>query len=129
MATWDELSGYVRSAYKVYEDRGDTLSLVFETPGGRSQLVVVQHSISIEGTEFATIASSFAQIGKLDYATVLREVALYTVGGVVAVGDQLLVRHAVPLAFLELPEFEGPLYLVLRAADALEKQFTRSDAF
>ena len=129
MATWQQLKEYIRSKYSVTEDSGDLLKLVFNTQYGRSQMVLVAHSVTGTDLEFATIASPFATVGSVELNAVLREVSEYVVGGAAIYGDLLMVRHAVPLASLDADDFESPLHLVIGAADAIEAKFVGSDAY
>lgn len=129
MAKWEDLRSYIRITYKVAEDDGTFLRLVFGVGEGRSQIVVVAQSTTGSGSEFATIASPFAEVGQVDIDTVLSTMADYVVGGVVAYGQTYMVRHSVPLADLDPEEFDGPLRLVLSTADVLEAKFLGSDNF
>jgi hypothetical protein len=129
MASWDELRSYIRITYKVADDDGTVLRLVFSVGEGRSQIVVVGQSTTGGGAEFATIASPFAEVGKLAIDPVLDTLADYVVGGVVTYGQMYMVRHSVPLADLDPDEFDGPLRMVLSTADALEAKFVGTDQF
>jgi hypothetical protein len=129
MASWEELRSYIRITYKVAEDNGNLLRLLFAVGEGRSQIVIVAKSTTGSGVEFATIASPFAEAGQVEIDSVLGSMAEYVVGGIVAYGDMYMVRHSVPLANLDPDEFEGPLHLVLSAADVLEAKFVGSDNF
>lgn len=129
MASWDELRTYIRVSYKVAEDDGELLKLVFSTTEGRSQMVLVARSVTGNGLEFATIASPIGRAAGLDLTAVLTELATYVVGGAAVYGDRLMVRHSVPLTNLDTNEFDGPLHLVLAAADVLESQFVGGDEF
>ncbi len=112
MATWNDVANYLRGKYKIAEDGGTILRLNFELSGGRSQQVLVGRStMDAINDEFAQIASTFARVDSVDLSAVLREAGEYVVGGVVAYGDMLAVRHTVPLANLDLNEFEGPFEL------------------
>ena len=50
-------------------------------------------------------------------------------GGVAVINDVVIFRHSVPLANLDVNEFERPLHLVTMAADYLETQVTGLDQF
>jgi hypothetical protein len=129
MASWEELRSYIRITYKVADDDGAMLKLLFTVGEGRTQIVVVAQSTTAGGAEFATIASPFAELGQLEIDSVLGTMADYVVGGIVAYGQMYMVRHSVPLADLDPDEFDGPLRLVLSTADALEAKFIGSDRF
>ena len=129
MANWSNLKNYIQANYKIAEDKGQLISLIFALPGNRSQLVLVRHTTTGAGTEFATISSAFAKSAEVDLGAALTELNDYVVGGAVINGEFAVVRHAVPLDALDAEDFEAPLQLVVSAADALEKMFAGSDEF
>lgn len=130
MATWNDLAGYLRTNYKILEDKETLLSLSFGFGDGRSQLVHVgRATMEASQGEWATIVSVFADVDSADIPRALQEAASFVVGGVVIIGDKLALRHAVPLSNLNLNEFEEPFQMVMAAADVLEHQFTGADQF
>ena len=129
MASWEELRSYIRITYKVADDDGTLMRLLFSVGEGRSQVVIVAKSTTGDGRQFATIASAFAEQGQVDIDSALAAMAEYVVGGIVAYGQTYMVRHSVPLDTLDPDEFEGPLHLVLATADVLEAKFVGSDKF
>ncbi len=130
MATWQDLVGYIHANYKVAEHNGDFIKLIFDMGELRSQVVVVQNAALAGGAEqWALIQSPFAKLGAVDLAKVLDFLGDVVCGGVACLGDLLTVRHAVPLANLNINEFERPLHLVTFAADLIEKNFAGGDTF
>ena len=129
MANWNNLKAYINANYKVAEDQGSLVKLIFTFDSGRSQLVLVTHTTTGAGIEFATITSPFAKVGEVDLGVALRELNEYVVGGAVIVGDFIVVRHAVPMDALDADDFEAPLHLVLNAAEAMEQKFVGTDNF
>jgi hypothetical protein len=129
MATWDELHSYIRVTYKVAEDTGTFMKLLFNVGGGRSQVVFVGRNDTGGGDSYATISSPFGTVGKLDLAAVLSELGEYVVGGAAVYGDLVVLRHSIPLDNLDPNEFEGPLHLVLNTADILEEKFVGGDDY
>ena len=128
MANWNDVANYLRQNFKINRDEGDVLSLLFDVGGDRSQLVMVSKgSMNITDEEFAVIASPIAEARTVNIQTVLEEAAEYVVGGVVKIGDSLALKHAVPLANLDISELVGPMNLVLKAADQMEATFTGAD--
>ncbi|MCF6389372.1 hypothetical protein L2K20_20560 [Mycobacterium sp. MBM] len=128
MANWNHVADYLRRNFKISDDQGDFLSLLFDVGGGRSQIVTVSKgSMSATDEEFAVIASPIADARAVNIQAVLEEAAEYVVGGVVKHGDSLAYKHAVPLANLDLSELTGPLELVLKSADYMEAKFTGAD--
>ena len=129
MATWNDLRGYVKLRYKVTELDEHTLQLLFHMPNERSQIILIGHTVGPEDEDYAVLTSPFSQDLDLDWPHVLREMADHPIGGVVVMGDIAHVRHVVPLANLDLNEFEVPMHQVLEAADTLEHVFVSGDRF
>lgn len=128
MSNWNDVADYLRKNFRISDDQGDFLSLLFDVGRGRSQLVTVSKgSMSATDEEFAVIASPIADARAVNIQAVLEEAAEYVVGGVVKHGDSLAYKHAVPLANLDLSELTGPLELVLKSADYMEAKFTGAD--
>jgi len=129
VATWNKVKEYIKANYKVSKEDAGLLSMLFTFDDGRSQVVHVVHTQTVAGLEFATISSPFAKIGEVDLAEVLRYVDGQVVGGVVASGDYLLVRHAALLDSLDADDLDVPLRLVVAGAESLEEKFVGSDRF
>jgi len=129
MASWEDLRAYIQNSYKIAKDEGDVLTLVFDTGGGRSQVVLVGRNDTGGGIPFATIASAIGSVDELPLGPVLTELSTYVVGGAVIYGDLVMVRHSVPLVNLDVNEFVTPLDLVINAADLLEQRFVGQDKY
>ena len=128
MATWDDVAIYLRTNYKIVEDKGTVLALVFDVGDGRSQLLHVSRgSMPSIDEDFAEIASPIADAASVDVAAVLKEASKLVIGGIVQYGEKLVLRHTVPLANVDANEFIGPLEVVTTVADMLEKKYTGSD--
>jgi hypothetical protein len=128
MASWQRLREHVRANYRVDAEAEGLLKIIYEFDAGRTQIVLVNRE-SIGATDWAQLASPFAQAAGIDLTAVLDDATLYKVGGVIKVGEELWVRHSVPLAQLDIAEFEWPLDIVARAADALEQKYVGDDRY
>jgi 5-carboxymethyl-2-hydroxymuconate isomerase len=125
MATWADLTSYVRSRYKISEERPNLIKLVFETGNLRSQAVLLWHLTLSDGAEeWVQIESSFGELGSVNLAQALQEIGNTVCGGMAVMGDLVTFRHAVPLLNLNINEFERPLALVTSTADHLEHILT-----
>ncbi|WHT16401.1 hypothetical protein N8J89_25075 [Crossiella sp. CA-258035] len=128
MASWDELVSYVRSAYKVVEERPDELRLLVRFEDDRSQTVLIGREVLDQRHEWVQIASPCGRVGHVDLRALLVEVGHNTVaGGVVIMGEHVVLRHTLPLENLDLNEFTEPLSLLAATADELEEQFSGED--
>jgi hypothetical protein len=131
VATWGDLRAYIHNNYKVADERDDMIKLIFETQNLRSQVVIIWRlTLAANGAEWIQIESPFAEIGSVDLSAAIRAVGNTVVGGLASAGDTLITfRHSVPLADLQIAEFEQPLHLVIGTADRFEQQFTGGDKF
>lgn len=128
MITWNDLVGYIRATYKIAEEGNGFIHMVFAFNDGRSQIVSVLREVLRGGTEeWIQIASPIAEIGRVDVNAVLREVGGMVCGGLAVHGNYLVLRDALPLANMQVSEFERPLALITVTADELEKKFVGHD--
>jgi hypothetical protein len=130
MAAWQDLVGYVRANYKVSDESPTSMKLVFDTGHLRSQVVMLWYVTLSDGAEeWLQIESPFAEVNKIDLRNALEEVGRIVCGGLAVIGDVLTIRHSVPLANLNINEFERPLVLVTNTADRLEALLAGGDQF
>ncbi|MFD2474425.1 hypothetical protein [Amycolatopsis silviterrae] len=135
MAQWNDLVAYIRQAYKVIrDDPGEIrIRVLFgddaETTG-RAQVVVIAREIFDQREDWVQIATPFARVDEVDLHAVLTEVGQsLVVGGLVVMGEHVVLRHSLPLLNLDLNEFTDPLELVAGSAELLEQQFTGRDDY
>lgn len=129
MASWAELRGHVTDNYKIADDQGAFMKLIFGLPGGRSQTVFVRHLETQDGEHWTTVESPIGNINQVHLPAVLESVSETVCGGLSSVGDLLTLRDAFPLANLDVNEFEDPLRLITTTADRLEAQHFAGDAY
>jgi hypothetical protein len=130
VASWNDLVGYVRSNYKISEERPDMIKLVFELEGLRTQAVFLWYLTLDDGREdWVQIESGIGELGSLDLSQALQQISNTVCGGLALVGTLVTYRHAVPLANLNINEFQRPLSLVTTTADRLERVLTGSDRY
>lgn len=136
MATWRDLVAFIRENYKVIRDEPDEIRIRVRFAGQdvdddeRVQTVVIAREMLDRREVWVQIATPFAKVGQVDLQAVLEEVGTTTVvGGVVIMGDYLVLRHSLPLVHLDLNEFTDPVRLVAAAADELEQRFTGQDDY
>jgi hypothetical protein len=127
MATWTALKSYIKDNYDMDADNGDSVKLTLRTKQGRSQTVYVSHTLSNSEIEFATIASPVGAVGAVDVTELLHLLDQHLVGGAAIIESNVVVRHAVPLAQLQPDEFQVPLHMIARTADAMEKELLGTD--
>lgn len=130
MATWDQFHQLIASNYRIQDDRGDMLTLVFEVNGGRSQIVVLAHQgFSASQGDWVTISSPIGQAAGINLTLALMKADEYVVGGLTIDGDFLIARHAVPLANLDANEIDEPMRALCMMADQLEAALVGGDDY
>jgi hypothetical protein len=130
VATWADLTDYVKSNYKIADQKPGFIKLVFEVGGLRSQVVMLWHQTLSGGTEeWVQIESPFGELGSVDLTKAVQAVGDTVCGGLACMGNLVTFRHSLPLLNLNINEFERPLTLVTNTADELEKRFTGGDRF
>jgi hypothetical protein len=129
MANWEQLRQYIHSNYQVEEELPEAIKMVFELRGGRTQLVFVTHYSLMDGQEdWVVIESPFGELGRVDLGAAVAAAGNMVCGGVGLYKERYFtLRHAVPLANLDLNEFERPLRLIITSADSLEARLTGRD--
>jgi hypothetical protein len=136
LADWGDLVAYIRHSYDVIQYAPDEVRIRVSFAKdeddilGRQQIMVVAHEVLDQKEDWVQIATPFARVEQVDLREVLAEAGDTTVvGGVVAMGDFLVLRHSLPLINLDINEFTDPLHLVASAAEQLEHRFTGRDEY
>ena len=134
MADWGDLVAYIRHSYDVIQYKPDEVRIRVsfaedeEDILGRRQIMVVAHEILDRKEDWVQIATPFARVEQVDLHEVLTEVGnTIVVGGIVLMGEYVVLRHSLPLINLDINEFTDPLQLVASAAEELERRFTGRD--
>ena len=130
MASWNALKEHIARTYK-YEVLGSgAIKMEFSLDGGRSQVVLVGRASLMDGEEeWAIISSAVGSLDDVNLRLAMREAGGLVCGGMATDGDLVVYRHALPLANLDINEFERPLTLVVTSADRLERTLVGADTF
>jgi hypothetical protein len=136
LAEWGDLVAYIRNSYDVIQYKPDEVRIRVSFAKdeddilGRRQIMVVAHEILDEKEDWVQIATPFARLEQVDLQEVLTEVGdTIVVGGIVLMGDYVVLRHSLPLINLDINEFTDPLDLVASGAEQLERRFTGRDDY
>jgi hypothetical protein len=136
LADWGDLVTYIRQSYDVIQYKPDEVRIRVSFSDddddllGRRQIMVVAHEILDQKEDWVQIATPFARIEQVDLREVLAEAGdTIVVGGVVLMGDYVVLRHSLPLINLDINEFTDPLDLVASGAEQLERRFTGRDDY
>lgn len=127
MATWQQVKSYIYSKYQVSNDSGSSITLMFETGNGRSQMVMLGH---VDADEFSSlqISSPIASVSRVSGDDVLRT-AGGTGVGITRIGDFYAVTHTQLLGTIDDAEIDWPIMLVTSTADRIENALGLGDAF
>src|SRR3954447_6508509 len=126
MADWNALRNYIKGNYKVAQDDLDTVHLLFDTSGGRSQRVLVTNL----GNDWAMVHTAVCQEHEIDARAALVKNFGMRVGSLALVdGGPVIFRHSFPLSSLDPAEFEEPLQMAVEYGDTLERELTGADRF
>jgi hypothetical protein len=136
LADWGDLVAYIRQTYDVVQYEPDEVRIRVsfgrdeEDILGRRQIMVVAHEILDQKEDWVQIATPFARVHEVDLQEVLTEVGdTIVVGGIVLMGEFVVLRHSLPLINLDINEFTDPLDLVASGAEQLERRFTGRDDY
>lgn len=130
MATWGDLVAFIRSEYKIIEDRGEELRILVEYEDRRSQVIIICREVLDQREEWVQVASVCGRADAVDLHQLLKELGeTSVVCGVVIMGEHVVLRHALPLENLDINEFTDPLTFVADTADHLEEVFFGGDGW
>lgn len=124
MADWEGLKSYIRANYKVADDSGSTLSLLFATTNGRSQIAVVSHLVNDLGESWVKLESPLGTFAEINLGAAIRATEGLLCGGIGSAGEYVTLSDSFPLVNLDVNEFESPLTKIVQTADRLEAQLT-----
>ncbi|WP_233576312.1 hypothetical protein [Saccharopolyspora rhizosphaerae] len=145
MATWEDLSTFIRSEYlpapedddddleeepeyRIIEFSDEEIRILVEYEDDRSQIVIVARERLDDSEDWVQVVSVIGRADQVDLHEVLAELGQTSVVcGAVLIGEHLVLRHAVPLLNLDINEFVDPLNFVAETADHLEEVFFRED--
>jgi len=130
-SSWPSIVDYVRSNYKVSDEQPGMLKLIFETGNLRTQVVILtrQASQANPNDEWLHIESPVGDLASIDLRQAVIAVGETLCGGLSVIGSVVTLRHAVPLANININELEQPLALVTTTADRLERTLVGGDQY
>jgi hypothetical protein len=122
MADWSALRSYIKTNYKIAEDGLDSLKLVFDVDGSRTQAVRIT---KMGDSGWAEISTAVCRENEISARDALVRNGNMIVGGLALHGSGLVIfRHSFPLANLDAAEFEEPLQLAVNYGDRLERELS-----
>lgn len=130
MASWEQLTRYVRMKYEIQDESEDELRILYAFEDERTQVVLLRHEPMRNGDDWVQIASPCGDASKVDLMGVLTEIGENSAAcGAAVINGYLIVRHALPLANLDFNELDEPLELLANTADIVEETYFGGDSF
>lgn len=122
MADWNALRAYIKANYKVAEDDLDSVKLVFDVDGSRTQAVRIS---KMGDSGWAEISTAVCREDEITARDALIRNGSMIVGGLALHGAGLVIfRHAFPLTNLDPEAFEEPLLMAVNYGDGLERELS-----
>lgn len=128
MTTWAEVKTFVGKSFKYEEVNEHLLKFLFDTEGGRSQLIFIEHAFN-DSADWIKFNSPIGKVENVNIATAARMLAGRIVGGITIEGDVVVVTNSMPLENLDANEIEEPLVRIALIADELESLLTGGDTW
>jgi hypothetical protein len=126
LATWPELRAFISSKYVVSDDTGNSMTMLFETEPGRSQLVTVL-DLTPTGMNHVCIMSRIGDLNQINDATLRKILSDVGFAGLIMLNDSIWLQHSLLMDDLNADEFQIPLALVTNRADYLEQNYVGGD--
>ncbi|GAB3672529.1 hypothetical protein [Saccharopolyspora tripterygii] len=148
MATWEDLSKFIRTEYlpapeddddeeleeepeyRIIESSEEEIRILVEYEDDRSQIVIVCRERLDDTEDWVQVVSVIGRADQVDLHKLLDELGQTSVVcGAVIIGEHVVLRHSVPLLNLDINEFVDPLNFVAETADHLEEMFFPEDDY
>jgi hypothetical protein len=127
MATWKQIKDFIRSNYKLQEDKGDFFQMTFELEGNRTQIAYIQKTKSQNGAVWLHICSPIGLIEDDEINDALEMLDDKTCGGMVKVGERHFIRECMLIDDLALTQFVSIMDVIVAVADEMEERFVGGD--
>ncbi len=128
MPSWNEVRDRLRTTYKLEDDEGELLSIVWTLADDRTQKVVIKH-FKLHDRDMVEIKSAFAKGKSPDATVLLAKSAEMPLATIALAGDVYFVVYNAPLEHIDNDDFTFFMTSVATAADALEKEFGTGDTY
>ncbi len=121
MANWTQLKQFLYNNYKIENDSGDSLRMLFDLGNGRTQYISVHNFDPL-----VTFSAPFGKVGKINPVDVLKSAVPF---GVAQAGDIYTLIHTSWIATIDELEVHAPITVLINTADEIEKRLTGKDEF
>jgi len=128
MAQWGEVQKYMRANYRLQNDDGEMLGVVWSYDDGRTQKIIVRRYVS-DDRVMVEFKSPFAKVGQVPADTLLQDNSQMTLATVARSGEVYLAIYNLLLDSASIDDFEYVLRRVAAIADALEAKYADSDVY
>jgi hypothetical protein len=128
MPSWNDVRDRLRTTYKLEDDEGELLSIVWTLADDRTQKVVIKH-FKLHERDMVEIKSAFAKGKSPDAKELLAKNAEMPLATVALAGDIYFVVYNAPLEHVHTDDLAFFMTTVATTADALEKEFGTGDTY
>ncbi|MFT6144899.1 MAG: hypothetical protein ACJAZO_003860 [Myxococcota bacterium] len=128
MPSWNDVRDRLRTTYKLEDDEGELLSIVWTLADNRTQKVVIKH-FKLHERDMVEIKSAFAKGVIPDPTELLAKNAEMPLTTVALAGDIYFVVYNAPLKNLHDDDLTFFMTSVATSADSLEKEFGTGDTY
>ncbi len=126
MVTWPDVRSFLAANFNIHTDNGDSIQLLFELEGMRSQFVQVWSM----PYDMVWIVSPIGPVNEIDGNRLLALTGSIDVtAGVRVLGEMVVTLHAMPMADLSIDELLEPINRMMVCADALENALGLGDRY
>ena len=133
MATWNEVSAFIKTKYPIKEDTGNQLKISLKTidmhtqAPTRSQTLLVCRSISNTCGEWIQIISPIGTIPADKIEPALTAAGKQTFGGIIKIEDTHYLRESLLLSGITPQEIIKVINNIVSYADVLEHELCGED--
>lgn len=128
MPSWNDVRDRLRKTYKLENDEGELVSVVWTLADERTQKVVIKN-FKLNDDDMVEIKSAFAKGKSPDAKVLLTKNAEMPLGTVALAGDVYFVVYNAPLRNIHDDDLTFFMTTVATTADALEKEFGTGDMY
>jgi hypothetical protein len=123
MPTWGEIQTYARTKYKLSQDEPEKFSLIFAYDDGRTQQIRVRKFTAYD-QDWIEFGTPVCKESEMAPKVALKKNSEFAIGALALSGELYVMLYSIPLANMDIEEFELPLHVLAGTADNLEQNFS-----
>jgi len=133
MATWNEISSFIKTKFTIQEDTGNRLRISLQTidlktqAPTRTQTLFICRAISNASEDWIQIVSPIGTIPSDKIEIALTNISKLIFGGLIKIDDTHYIRESLLLSGITSQEILQVINNIVSFADALEHEFCGGD--